>query len=139
MTETTTNSFLKILIVEDATSIASRLKVMLSDLTNHECVGVAGTVSQALQSISLNRPDVVILDIHLQDELPGVTGIDLLKILKKDYSDITVMMFTNYAEEQYKERCEKLGARYFFDKSQDFEKIPFTLDEINFLKQASTK
>lgn len=139
MPKTTTNCFLKILIVEDTTSIASRLKVMLSDLTNHECVGVAATVSQALQSISLNRPDVVILDIHLQDELPGVTGIDLLKILKKDYSDITVMMFTNYAEEQYKERCKKMGARYFFDKSKDFEKIPFTLDEINIMKQASAK
>jgi DNA-binding NarL/FixJ family response regulator len=133
----TTNTSLKILIVEDASSIAGRLEVMLRDLTGHVCTGVARTVAQALQQISLNRPDVVILDIHLQDELPGVTGIDLLKILKKEYSDITVMMFTNYAEPQYKERCKKLGASYFFDKSQDFEKIPSTLEEINFLKQTN--
>lgn len=112
---------------------------MLTDLTQHECVGVAGTIAQALQIISFNRPDVVILDIHLQEEVPGMTGIDLLRMLKKDYSDITVMMFTNYAEEQYKERCAKLGARYFFDKSQDFDKIPSTLDEINNLKQINNQ
>jgi DNA-binding NarL/FixJ family response regulator len=139
MSKTVTSDLLKILIVEDSTSIASRLKGLLSDLTEHECVGVAGTVAKALQLISLNLPDVVILDIHLQDEMPGVTGIDLLRILKKDYPEIKVMMFTNYSEDQYRDRCEKLGASYFFDKSADFEKIPATLDEISTLRKSNTK
>lgn len=117
--------------MEDSTSIAGRLKGLLTELTDHKCVGVAGTVAKALQLISLNMPDVVILDIHLQDEVPGITGIDLLRILQKDYPEVTVIMFTNYSEEQYRDRCEKLGAKYFFDKSVDFEKIPATLNEIS--------
>ncbi|MCW5908833.1 MAG: response regulator [Chitinophagales bacterium] len=131
MQTSTPSCLLKILIVEDSASIAGRLKRMLNDLLTSECIEVAENLTSARQVLSMSVPDVVILDIHLQGEEPGVTGMDLLKIVRDKSKNTTVMMFTNYSDKQYRERCMQLGADYFFDKSTDFEKVPETIKMIS--------
>lgn len=124
MQHSTPSGLLKILIVEDSVSIAGRLKSMLTDLQITENVEVVANLASARQVLSMSVPDVVILDIHLQGEEPGVTGMDLLKIVRSKNKNTTVMMFTNYSDKQYRERCMQLGADYFLDKSADFDRVP---------------
>lgn len=124
MQHSTPSGLLKILIVEDSVSIAGRLKSMLTDLQITENVEVVANLASARQVLSMSVPDVVILDIHLQGEEPGVTGMDLLKIVRSKNKNTTVMMFTNYSDKQYRERCMQLGADYFLDKSTDFDRVP---------------
>ncbi|HQW23997.1 MAG TPA: response regulator, partial [Bacteroidia bacterium] len=63
-------------------------------------------------------PDVIILDI----KIPGKSGVEVLPELKtKSYAK--VIMLTNYSDAYYKNLCMKLGAEYFLDKSNEFEKI----------------
>lgn len=124
------NKRLKILIVEDSPYIAARVRVLLSDEANHEFIGIARNVSRALSLISEKMPDVIVLDIHLEEEMSGFNGIDLLKTIRQDYPGIKVMMLTNFSELQYRHKCMELGAHYFFDKSNDFDKIPDTLKQI---------
>ncbi|HRG88805.1 MAG TPA: response regulator transcription factor [Chitinophagales bacterium] len=125
---------LKILIVEDSPYIAARIRVLLSDEANHDFVGIARTVSRAMTMVSEKAPDVVILDIHLEPDGTGYNGIDMLKTLRMQFPDIVVMMLTNFSELQYRHKCMQLGAHYFFDKSNDFDKIP---DTLKLLRQAS--
>lgn len=125
---------LKILIVEDSPYIAARIRVLLSDEANHDFVGIARTVSRAMTLVSEKAPDVVMLDIHLEPDGTGYNGMDLLKTLRSQFPDIVVMMLTNFSELQYRHKCMQLGAHYFFDKSNDFDKIPDTLKQ---LRQAS--
>ena len=73
---------------------------------------------------------MIIMDIHLEHELMGLNGIDLLKTVRHDYPHIVVIMLSNYSEMQYRQKCEQLGAAYFFDKTNDFDKIPETLNRI---------
>jgi len=71
------------------------------------------------------KPDLVLLDIHL----PGKNGIDVLKRTKKSSVDCEVMMVTNSVSEFYREQCMKLGASFFFDKTNDFDLVPVKIKE----------
>jgi hypothetical protein len=39
-------------------------------------------------------------------------------------------MLTNFAHEQYRQKCLQLGADYFFDKSTEFEKVLSVLNPV---------
>ena len=74
---------------------------------------------ETIKGVTHVRPDVLILDIRM----PGGSGIDVLKTMEADIRPQLVIVFTNYADTPYFDRCMKLGADYFFDKSADIEKV----------------
>ena len=92
---------------------------MLTDIANVEIVGEAGEVQEATNAILQNKPDVVLLDIHLL----GGSGIDVLEAIKKAQPAPSVIVLTNYPYPQYRQRCIQAGADYFFIKSTEFEQV----------------
>jgi DNA-binding NarL/FixJ family response regulator len=92
---------------------------MLAEVGGIDLVGQAGTVMDASRSIRELEPDVVILDI----EMPGGSGLDVLAGLKRDRRSPVVIVLTNHPQPQYRERCLQGGARFFLDKSTEFQKI----------------
>jgi len=121
---------LKIVTVDDSVLIAERLQQMISAIEHVEFDGNAVNISSALKLIDEKKPDVAILDIHLKDEAQGKNGIDLLIKVRETHPEIVVMMLTNLSEPLYKKRCLQHGADYFFDKSNDFEKVPEAIQVI---------
>jgi DNA-binding NarL/FixJ family response regulator len=121
---------LKIVTVDDSPIITQRLRSILADMDNVEFLGTANNASTALGLIHKLRPNVVILDIHLDDNILQFNGIDLLIALRKRYPDMKIIMLTNLTEDQYRTRCIGFGANYFFDKSNEFYRIPDALQEI---------
>jgi DNA-binding NarL/FixJ family response regulator len=109
-----------VLIIDDSYLIIERLTDMLKE---SECVGevmhaLSGTT--ALEVLQARTPDIALLDINL----PDISGIELLRIIKERYPCIIVIMLTNQANDYYRQLCLNLGARHFADKSKDFESIP---------------
>jgi DNA-binding NarL/FixJ family response regulator len=119
---------IRIITVDDSPVVAERLESMLSEVDSVEYLGNAASLSLALRLINLERPNVVVLDIHLK--AGGANGVHLLIQLKKNYPTMKVIMLTNLSAPQYRRTCMTLGADYFFDKTNDFEKIPAVLKEI---------
>ena len=72
---------------------------------------------------------MVFLDINLANDKPR-NGMDLLNVLRKTYPVIKIIMLTNTSNEWHRQVCKSLGADYFFDKSEDLDKIPETLASI---------
>jgi YesN/AraC family two-component response regulator len=70
----------KILIVEDEFVVANDLEIMLTK-AGYESVGIAASVNTAMEKMTNNIPDLVLLDIKLQGAL---TGIDFAKILRTE-------------------------------------------------------
>jgi DNA-binding NarL/FixJ family response regulator len=122
-------SILKIVTVEDSPIVADRLQRMLSEMENVEFLGNACGITKANNLINHQKPNVVILDIHLEEDLPASNGINLLISLRKKYPDMMIIMFTNLAGCQYRNTCIAFGANHFFDKSVDFDKIQQVLKE----------
>lgn len=98
---------------------------MLNELMFVNEILVAHSFEKGKQLVLNVQPDIILLDIHLPDK----SGIDLLKIVKTDFSTIKVLMVTNKVSPYYKELCMDLGADYFIDKSKEFENIPQILDK----------
>lgn len=121
---------LKIITVDDSVIVSRRVEAMLKDIIHVHFLGNAINSKTALQLISFHLPDVVILDIYLEDNMPNVNGINLLVILRKKYPKMKIIMLTNLVEPQYRNTCIASGANYFFDKSIDFDKIPLALNDI---------
>jgi DNA-binding NarL/FixJ family response regulator len=72
-----------------------------------------------MRSISTAQPDFVVLDIWM----PGGSGIDALKFIKRSLTVPVVIILTNYPSPEYRQACLQEGADYFFDKSHEFEKV----------------
>ena len=109
----------RILAVDDSEVICNRLCSMLSEIDNVDVVGQARNSSDGYELYGTLKPDIIILDIRLPDE----NGISLLKKIKAEDSEITIVMFTNYPYLAYKKRCMELGADHFFDKSTELQKL----------------
>jgi DNA-binding NtrC family response regulator len=69
---------IKILIVEDIYIEANNLRLTLTT-AGYDVCGLARSVPEALSILKRDKPDLVLLDIHLDGPL---TGIDLAKMLK---------------------------------------------------------
>jgi CheY-like chemotaxis protein len=76
----------------------------------------ATSIDEAMKMVSLDRPDIVLLDVMLWHE----NGLDIMEKLKQDSStkDIPVFVFTNTDKKEYRDRAEKLGADDYIIKSE---------------------
>lgn len=108
---------MKLFIADDSDMVRERLSMLLSQLDDVEVVGHADTVQNAISGIQRLKPDVVVLDM----KMPGGCGVDVLEYVRRDGPGPVVIMLTNYPYPQYKQRCIKAGADFFFDKSREFE------------------
>jgi DNA-binding NarL/FixJ family response regulator len=117
---------MKVFIADDSPIVYERLIAMLSNLKEIETIGQAHDVSGAINSIEELKPDAVILDI----QMPGGSGIDVLRHIKKEQPATVVIILTNYPYPQYRQRCMDEGADFFFDKSTEFNEITKTFKRL---------
>ena len=78
--------------------------------------------SEALDFIhSLDPFDLVVVlsDINM----PGMSGLELLEIIKREYKDLHVMMVTAYGDEKNYENALSFGADEFMTKPVDFQAL----------------
>jgi two-component system response regulator DevR len=106
-----------VLVVEDSELVREKLVSAIGEIPGVRVVKV-GNVRQARQAVVEDRPDLVLLDIRL----PDGSGIDVLKEIRNERRTAVVVILTNYATEQYREKCMTVGASFFFDKSTESEK-----------------
>jgi DNA-binding NarL/FixJ family response regulator len=82
----------KVAIIEDLTDIREGLASVLNFTDGFRCVGKFGSMEEALRNIERDVPDVVLSDIGL----PGMDGIEGIRILKNKYPSLTILMLSVY-------------------------------------------
>ncbi len=117
---------MKVFIADDSGAVVERLADLLEEVPGAQLVGQASDVPEAIHNIQKIKPDAVILDL----QMPGGTGLDVLRAIRADQPYIFVLICTNYACSKYREECLSAGANFFLDKSSEFEKIPALLREL---------
>ena len=110
-------------IVDDEAKIRDALAVLLS---------TAGIMSRAyasaeeyLASVPLSEPACVILD----NQLPGLTGMELLKRITDAASNTAVIMITGYGDVPTAVSAMKVGAFHFVQKPFDAEALLIIVEE----------
>lgn len=109
----------KVFLVDDSPAVRSRLAALLAGVPGTVLVGEAGGVQEAIRGILATRPDLVLLDLSLEHG----TGFDVLKAVLGREPGLDVYMLSNFASEPYRRHAARLGARGFFDKSSDLERV----------------
>jgi DNA-binding NarL/FixJ family response regulator len=111
---------MEIYLVEDSPPIRARLAEMLAAIPGARLMGVAESAEAAIRDILEKRPDVVVLDLSLAG---GTSGFEVLRAVCREAPEIDVYMLSNFAAEAYRNLAERLGARGFFDKSTEFDRV----------------
>ena len=117
---------MRVVVVDDSIVVRERLIKMFSEIPSLTIVGKAGNSFEAINIIEEEKPDVVVLDI----KIPGDSGVEVLRRVKKKNFSIIAILLTNYPLGQYKEKCLEYGADYFFDKSEEYPKVTEVLQTL---------
>ncbi len=113
------NPNIKVFVVDDSIVLRERVLEMLRDIPGIDVLGCAEDGLHAIDCIRRLRPDVVVLDI----QMPCGNGLDVLKNIRPTLGAPIFIIFTNFPYPQYRTRAFECGARYFFDKTTEFEKL----------------
>ena len=90
-------------------------------------VGIAETESAAIAALRGLACDAIILDLDLKQG----NGFEVLKWVRAGHRGPRplIIVFTNYVYPQYRNQSMRLGADFFFDKAQDFDRLRETIDK----------
>jgi len=116
---------MKILVVDDATSLRQRLATALKKGDEVVEVAQAGSGEEALELLKSFKPEFITLDLMM----PGMSGIETLEAIRRDDPDVKIVVFTNYPYPTFRRRCMELGATQFLGKSAEIDRILDVLGE----------
>lgn len=109
----------KLLVVDDEIWFREGLvQLISSNQLGWEVVGEASDGEEAMLSVELNKPDLIITDINM----PVMDGLQFMEWLSHMHPDIKVIILTGYRDFEYAQRALRYGAVEFLLK-------PFSLDE----------
>jgi two-component system, OmpR family, response regulator len=108
-------------IVEDSQTIRENLISTLEEIAPVKVVGFAEGEKEANSWLALNDSDwqLAIVDLFLKEG----SGLGVLRGCQKRTARQKVVVLTNYATEDIRERCMKLGSDAVFDKSNELEQL----------------
>lgn len=87
---------IRVAIVEDDSATREGLGLIVKGTPGYDCVGTFSSVEAALGMPANATPDVLLLDIHL----PGMLGSEGVKLFRKKYPALQILMLTIYAEQE---------------------------------------
>jgi len=88
---------IKVAIVEDQRDIREGLASMFRFTDGYHCTGCYRSMEEALEKIRGDLPDVSLVDIGL----PGMNGIEGIRILKERHPGMLLLMLTVYEDDEY--------------------------------------
>lgn len=108
-----------ILIVDDHAIVREGLNTILKFEKNFNVAGMAKNSAEALKFVANKKLDVIILDISL----PGRSGLEIIKEVKKIQPAIKILMLSIYPEDRFAIRAFKAGASGYLTKEMAPEMI----------------
>lgn len=116
-----------VLVVDDHPMVLEGMRSMLTEISFVVLTSLAQNAQQAIQSIKVELPDIVITDINM----PEISGIELTGIVKKEYPSIKVIAMSTFNERSYISQMIQQGASGYLLKSASKEEIEEAILTVN--------
>jgi DNA-binding NarL/FixJ family response regulator len=114
-------------IVEDDALVRENLVQLVEGALDFRCAGACADGEQALRDIPLQAPDVVLMDINL----PGISGVECLRRLRKLLPHLQVMMLTVYEDSDKVFAALEAGAGGYLLKRTPADKVLEAIRELH--------
>src|SRR4029453_9272144 len=88
-------SVIRAAIVEDQHHIREGLATLINRTNGYRCTGTFRTMEEALEGIDREVPDIALFDLGL----PGMGGIEGIRILKDRYPELALLVLTIYDDD----------------------------------------
>jgi len=108
-----------ILITDDHAVVRRGLREILADSLDGAAFSEAGNADDALRVLAHQPTQILVLDINM----PGRSGLDLLKDVKRMYPRLPVIVLSVQSEDQYAVRCLRAGASAYINKDSAPEEL----------------
>jgi DNA-binding NarL/FixJ family response regulator len=92
----TNQSIIRAAVIEDQRDIREGLTMLINGTAGYHCTGSYRSMEEALDKIKSDVPDVVLCDIGL----PGMSGIDGIRILRERHPNLLLLMLTVYDDDE---------------------------------------
>lgn len=110
---------IRILLVDDHIVLRMGLVTATGGEPDMEVVAEADSGAEALKAYRAHRPDVVVLDLRM----PGLGGVETIRLLREEFNDARVLVFSNYAGGEDVFQAFRAGACGFVVKDMALERL----------------
>ncbi|WP_422359600.1 response regulator [Reichenbachiella sp.] len=114
-----------VLVVDDSVYMRSMIKIALKK-AGYEILGEAGSGEDAIDLAIELRPDLITLD----NILPDMHGLDILKSIREDGVASKVMMVSALGQSAMVEEARKSGVNHYVVKPFDSEQLVLVANEV---------
>ncbi|HKY19618.1 MAG TPA: response regulator transcription factor [Vicinamibacterales bacterium] len=116
----------RILLIDDHPVVRQGIKQVLTDAFHPALVGEAATAEDGLTEVRTTEWDVMVLDITL----PGISGLDLLKDLKRERPALPVLVLSMHPPDQFARRAMNAGASGYLTKDSGPTELVKAVEEV---------
>ena len=110
---------IKVMLVDDHDLVRTGIKRLLEDHPDIKIVGEATSGEQALELVTENDPDVVLMDINM----PGIGGLEATRKLLQRKPKLKIIMLTMHEDDMFAQRLLKAGAMGYLTKGATVDEI----------------
>jgi DNA-binding NarL/FixJ family response regulator len=106
---------IKLVVVDDQTSVREALAVMLGLAEDVDVVATATDGSEAVEAVVRHHPDVVLMDLHM----PKMTGVEATARIRESAPDVQVVVLTTFEDDESILAALRAGASGYLTKEAD--------------------
>ncbi len=116
----------KILLVDDHPLVLEGIRAVIETYQHIDVVGVASSVKEALIVANITEPEIVMMDINMED----INGIDAIELFKERYPKIRILMLSMHDSKEYISTSVMYGASGYILKDVSTNEIIAAIDAI---------
>src|SRR5688572_31951197 len=116
----------RILLVDDHPVVRQGIKQVLAGAFHPALVGEAANAEEGLTEVRSTDWDIMVLDLTL----PGMSGLDLLKDLRRERPALPVLVLSMHPPDQFARRAMNAGAAGYLAKDSSPTELVKAVSEV---------
>ncbi len=117
---------IKVALFDDNNSLRDSIAMLLSETKDFSLCGSFSHCLDVIDDIDKCNPDVIIMDI----DMPGINGIEGVKIIRKKFPHLQILMFTVFDNDEKVFAAIKAGAGGYILKNASSQQLLAAISEV---------
>lgn len=130
---------MRVFLVDDHAALRQGIHKLVDMEKDFEVCGEAADAVEALQRLPAAKADLALVDLGLK----GISGLELIKSIKKKWPKVQILVMSMFEESLYAERSLRAGAKGYIMKTEAVEKVIAALRRVadgkTYLSQAMSE